>query len=379
MSDTFKKIRTRIWLFLNIAVVLWLLLGVLCMQVPPYKFWPAGFVAFSLPGALVLNFLFLVYWALRRSWYVALPLAVMVLGWSYYERLVPLGLVKELPPQDAKTLHVMSLNTHMFTAYEGKERRTAGVSTEMVDWVAGHPADVYCLQEFFSNPKSKEYNYNIINRIGTRHGKVEFFSAASSSRKHGDLGVAIFSKYPIVDKGVIHFSEKSSGNRAIWADLDMDGDTVRVYAAHLQSMSIKAEDIENTYTSIGTDEESFRREGRNLARRLRKGFIARGYQVEMLLEHFRNCPYPFVISGDYNDIPFSYTYNELAKELSNAFVKAGSGLGATYNGPLPFLRIDNQFYSEGLRAYEFETHYEMALSDHFPISAKYIVEPKEGE
>ncbi|WP_246000890.1 endonuclease/exonuclease/phosphatase family protein [Pontibacter diazotrophicus] len=379
VSDTFKKIRTRIWLILNIAVVLWVLLGVLCMQVPPYDFWPAGFIAFSLPGALVLNFLFLLYWALRRSWFLFLPLAVMVLGWTYYERLLPLGLVKELPPQDAKTLHVMSLNTHMFTAYHGKERLTAGVSSEMVDWVASHPADVYCLQEFYSNPNSKEYDFNIISRIGARYGKEHFFSAASSSSKHGDLGVAIFSKFPIVDKGVIHFSEKPSGNRAIWADLDMDGDTVRVYATHLQSMSIKAEDIENTYTAIGSDEESFKKEGRNVARRLRNGFVKRGYQVELLLEHFKTCPYPFVISGDYNDIPFSYTYNELAKELTNAFVEAGSGLGATYNGPLPFLRIDNQFYSDGLQAYEFETHYEMALSDHFPISAKYMLEPKEEE
>ena len=59
-----------------------MLAGVLCLQVPPQKFWPAGFVAFSLPGALVFNFFFLLYWALRRSWLLALPLAVLLLGWN---------------------------------------------------------------------------------------------------------------------------------------------------------------------------------------------------------------------------------------------------------------------------------------------------------
>jgi len=43
------------------------------------------------------------------------------------------------------------------------------------------------------------------------------------------------------------------------------------------------------------------------------------------------------------------------------------------------LRIDNQFYSPGLRAVSFETHYEMGLSDHFPISATYVLEPKAAE
>jgi endonuclease/exonuclease/phosphatase family metal-dependent hydrolase len=97
------------------------------------------------------------------------------------------------------------------------------------------------------------------------------------------------------------------------------------------------------------------------------------------LEHIRESPYPVIVCGDFNDTPFSYTYNELAKELKNAFVEAGSGIGATYNGPLPFLRIDNQFHSEELKAAGYETHYEMGLSDHFPISAKYVLKPNVRE
>ncbi len=370
MSGAFKKIRRKFWLILNIGVVFWMLMGLLCLQVPPYKFWPAGFLAFSLPGAMVLNFLFLLYWLFRRSWAVALPLAALALSWNYHARLFPINFGEEPVAKGANTLQVLSYNVHMFNAYGVLDGTSIEGSKEMIDWVATHPADVYCLQEFYTKRNSSVFN--TVSKIGTRYNKRRYFSVARVDREKGNFGIAIFSKYPIIDKGMISFSEVSSANRAVWADLNVKGDTVRIYAVHLQSMSIKAEDIENTYTSIG-DQSNFEKEGKNLARRLRKGFVARGHQVEKLLQHIRESPYDVIVTGDFNDIPFSYTYNEMAKELNNSFVVAGNGVGSTYNGPLPFLRIDNQFYSKGLRAYEFRTHHEMGFSDHFPISAKYVL------
>jgi endonuclease/exonuclease/phosphatase family metal-dependent hydrolase len=371
VAATFKKFRRRIWLTLNIVVVFWMLLGVLCLQVPPHKFWPAAFIAFSLPGALVLNFIFLIYWAIRGSWLVILPLAVMVLGWNFYARLIPINSEEEIQ-KEAKILNVLSFNTHVFNAYADRDGSEMQASMDMVDWVATFPADIICLQEFYSNRGSNIYN--TISKIGTRYDRQRFFSVSFVDRNKADIGIVIFSKYPIIDKGVIRFGE-SNHNRGIWTDINVKGDTIRVYTAHLQSMSIKSQDIENTYSAIG-NEVSFKREGKNLARRLKKGFVARGNQVELLLEHIRESPYPVIVCGDFNDTPFSYTYNELAKHLKNAFVEAGSGIGATYNGPIPFLRIDNQFFSESLKAYEFKTHYEMGMSDHFPVSAKYVLNPE---
>ena len=370
VAGTFKKIRRRIWLILNIGVVFWVLAGAFSMQVPPHEFWPAGFLAFSLPAALVLNFLFLLYWLLRGSWYLVLPLAVVVLGWNYYGRLLNMQLVTQEVPTEAKTLHVLSFNVHMFRAYKDDKDRDA--SEEMIEWIATHPADVYCLQEFYNDRESTVYN--AISKIGTRYDKYRYTSGVPRNRNQGEFGVAIFSRYPIVNQGEILFGQ-ASANRVAWVDVDVKGDTVRVYASHLQSMSIKQEDIENTYTAFGNQAE-MEREGRNLARRLRKGFIARGQQVEVLREHYTSSPYPVIVAGDFNDIPFSYTYQVLTGELINSFEVAGFGIGATYNGPLPFLRIDNQFYSDGLRVYGFETHHEMGLSDHYPISARYVLEPK---
>ncbi|MFT2010280.1 endonuclease/exonuclease/phosphatase family protein [Pontibacter sp. 13R65] len=360
-----------IWFILNVGVVLWLLAGVYCLQVPPYDYWPAGFIAFSLPGALVLNFLFCVYWLLRRSWLVLLPLSVIVLGWQYHTRFLALNFTNEEPADELKQVEVLSYNVHVFNAYDDRDGSELEASADMIEWVATHPADVFCLQEFYNSTKGSSV-YNTMSRIGQRYDKFRHFSIAHKDWNKAEIGIAIFSKYPIFNKGVIEFGE-TKHNRAIFADLNIKGDTVRVYSAHLQSMNIQAQDIENTYSSIG-NQDKMKREGRNLARRLRRGFIARGHQVELLYEHIAQSPYPVIVCGDFNDIPFSYTYQVLSKNLSNAFEEAGAGIGATYNGPIPFLRIDNQFYSEGLRAYQFRTYPEMGLSDHLPISAKYVLE-----
>jgi hypothetical protein len=195
VAGTFKKIRQRVWLILNILVVLWLLLGVLSMRVPPHEFWPAGFMAFSLPGALVLNFLFFIYWLLEASWYVFLPLAVIGLSWNHYGRLISISWEKELP-QGAKTLEVLSFNVHVFNAYDKIVEGVPRVSEEMVDWVATHPADVFCLQEFYSRVNSTEFNN--FNRIGKRYNRHVFASTYQGDRIKADLGIAIFSKYPIM-------------------------------------------------------------------------------------------------------------------------------------------------------------------------------------
>ena len=67
-------------------------------------------------------------------------------------------------------------------------------------------------------------------------------------------------------------------------------------------------------------------------------------------------------------------YQKLKKYLHSSFENGGRGFGFTFNGKMFFLRIDNQFYSEGITLSEFETHNSVKHTDHFPISADYSLE-----
>lgn len=95
----------------------------------------------------------------------------------------------------------------------------------------------------------------------------------------------------------------------------------------------------------------------------------RASQVKILSEHIKNSPYPVILAGDFNDVPYSYTYFTLKSILLNAFEEAGRGFGFTYNKVLFFLRIDNIFYDEAFEIRQFKTHREVDYSDHYPISA----------
>jgi len=75
-----------------------------------------------------------------------------------------------------------------------------------------------------------------------------------------------------------------------------------------------------------------------------------------------------LLAGDFNDTPSSFVHAEVSELLEDSFTKKGSGLGITYAGKLPLLRIDYIFGSKEFEVLEFETH-SILRSDHYPITA----------
>ena len=74
--------------------------------------------------------------------------------------------------------------------------------------------------------------------------------------------------------------------------------------------------------------------------RLKKAFIKRGEQVKILKADTEKCTIPYIIAGDFNDTPISYTVNTISAGMKNSFREKGSGFGVTYNGEFPNFQID---------------------------------------
>ena len=94
--------------------------------------------------------------------------------------------------------------------------------------------------------------------------------------------------------------------------------------------------------------------------------MQREEQANFIAEHIQNSPHPVLVCGDMNDTPNSYAYGQLAKSLKDAFREKGSGLGSTYAGLIPFLRIDYIFTSPNNLVEEFKV-VSNSTSDHYPI------------
>jgi endonuclease/exonuclease/phosphatase family metal-dependent hydrolase len=349
----------------------WLLVCVICINTPPAKFWPVGFIAMTLPAPLLLNLGFLFYWLFGKSVRVLLPIAVLFLAGGFYKRGFAINPFPASASPEDKTLAVLSFNVRIFNLYEHlRPDHRYDLSENSIAWVRNFPADVFCLQEFYNEPGNKIYNS--VEKIWKGNGKYAFVSKSLVNGIGGQFGLAIFSKYPIINKGTITFG-KLTQNHGMFVDLKMPEDTIRVYNFHLQSMSIEEKEIVDSYSS---ESQVKLQRVRQLSRRLKKGFQKRSAQIDTLVAHFRRSPYPVIIACDLNDTPYSYSYDKLDGLLNNAFTKAGNGFGSTYNGKLPFLRIDNQFCSDEFKVIDFDVHREVPYSDHFPVSAQYVLKRK---
>ena len=324
--------------------------------IPPDYVWLAGFIAYGIPLILIINVVVFVYKALKRQISAIYPLIILILGYSFLKDSFRIH-----RNDSTGDLKVISFNARIFNVYFNNGKDTSSVNM-MIDWINAQEADIICLQEFYNDPKSS--NFNTIKKIRDFSNYYYFHSPKVINRIGAEFGDIIFSKYPILRKGQILF-EKNSLNKVIYVDLKVGEDTIRVYNMHLQSMHIIEDELINS--------EDLQSGFKQLTSNLKNGFILRAGQIRVLKENLRECPYPILLCGDLNDLPYSYAYQELNSDLSNGFSEAGNGFGFTFNGKLFFLRIDNHFFSEELMIHTYKTHREMKCSDHFPVSATYSI------
>ncbi len=378
-----------LWRWLVGGASAWAALAALCTQVPPRWWWPTAFGALTLPAALALNVGLLLVLAFRRRASALLPLAVLVLGWGYVQR----GFALHPPPPDAPPAHsrsklptvgradsvpdplrVLSYNVRIFNYYKSLADPHYASSKAQIEWVAGQSADVICLQEYYNQIALwKPYPF-FQTTYAIARGRHRFVSVAYKV-KGQEFGLAIFSRFPIVRRGTISFGRLTQ-NHAQWADVcrparaGRPADTLRVYNVHFQSMSLdEGAIVATTRRRAWLDAAGLR-----LLRRFRDGAVRRSRQADTVMAHVAACRLPVVVCGDFNDVPYSYTYSAFNNSLTNTHQYLGAGLGTTYHGRLPLLRIDNQFSTPGrLEPVWVKVHDEITFSDHYPLEAVYRV------
>lgn len=372
-------------------MLLGLLLSVATERVPGGQLALAPLLALTVPLWLAGTALLALGWALRARRIALLPLAALALAWPQVQRGLPLHwaglrarasgyatgpLARPAPP---RSLRLLSANVRIFNVYSHLRRADPAAPAKAMAWLAASPADVLCLQEFYQEPagtRSADGDlFRVGEKLGENVGRQAFISKSLTNSAGAQFGIAIFSRLPIVGRGEIAFGRLSQ-NHAMWVDVAGPGrgDTVRIFNAHLQSMSIDEGDL----VAAGSSKAGLRRKGRGLLGRFARGAAARAWQADTLLAHIGRSPYPVLLAGDCNDLPYSYSYNRLAGPLQNAWATVGFGPGNTYHGHLPpLLRIDQQFAGPQWQVLACRVHSEIPYSDHFPVEALYQLKPRQ--
>ena len=230
--------------------------------------------------------------------------------------------------------------------------------------------DIICFQEFYTDDEdfhnaeylrdSLGYKYQYLHTTYDRWYK----NTEQMKWHHLIWGLAVFSRYQIIDTGVVRFDERG-GNQCIYADINVNGKTLRVYDTHLQSMHLGYDDYD-TIEELSENQNTNWYRIRNIIRKMKRAYIKRADQALAVHEHMSQYQGRKIVCGDFNDSPVSYSYQTIRSGLQDAFIQRGKGFGQSFDTKLGFFRIDFVLPDPSIQINSYRSIHK-ALSDHFPV------------
>ncbi|GAB3920384.1 endonuclease/exonuclease/phosphatase family protein [Mucilaginibacter myungsuensis] len=350
-------------LWLNWGAVIALIIGYFAPVTDPRTFWPVAFFGLAYPPILLANALFVVYWLFRSNKWALLSAIGILAGWNILNNNIGFRMpVRTVNRSDSSVLRVMNYNVHNFKKYG--ENNDGSTRHEILEIIAHEQPDVIGIQEFFSRKRGE---YAMIDSVKKRLKTDHYYYVPFMGTKDDGIGIAVFSKYPIVNKGILWLSgrEAEGSNNCLYVDLKRPDTTLRVYTVHLQSIRFDPEDYQYL-SGVSKEGKADVESSRRIGAKLKRAFLKRSEQVAEMRRKMAESPYPYIVMGDFNDTPSSYAVNQMANGLKNAFREKGSGLGRTYNGDFPNYQID---YIMASKHFDVLTYgvIRKKLSDHYPI------------
>lgn len=316
-----------------------------------------GVLGLLFPVFLGLQLLFTGYWLFRGKRFAIASTLILLVGWGHFAALMQFG---GSDVQDKSDLRVMSFNIHSWRNFENGE--TEQTRSEIAAFINEMQPDLMFLQE--------DIKVNEWSALPFKYHEHSY------SQTKSPLGYSFFSNYPIQQTEYVRFTERRGHYTGFfWADINVDGKTIRAVNVHLVNTSLAPE----KYQSLsGQDQaeltsEQLEKEGLDIYRRLTASYRIRGAQALELAAFVEDSPYPVILCGDFNDTPTSFSYHQISSVLTDAFVENGTGTGDSFNKiPMMPLRIDYIFASEEFTNVAFSTYNKM-WSDHKPVIADFTL------
>lgn len=331
----------RILFLINSFLAFALIFSLFLPWLAPQDFGAITVLSLLTPVFIMLNVAFLIYWILSGFKKQLLqPFVVLVL--AYF--LLPAYYIFDqndtvIPPKN--NLSVLTYNVRKLNQYKWLE--IDSIPDKIESLINSETPDIVLLQEYTKTDNfdlDYPYSYNHYNKRG--NNKVQ-------------TGLAIFSKYPIINKAALKVVKYNSS--IIYADIVKSKDTVRIYNFHLESLGIDP----------GKEYYGYEK-SKNILKRLRNSFKTQQKEIESLQESIKNCNYPIIMGGDMNNTAFSWSYKNLKDGFTDTFSEMGDGFGATYKLKGFPLRIDYIFTDDSMVVVSHK-NYDIGLSDHYPIMA----------
>lgn len=288
------------------------------------------------PLVIIFNFFLFINWFFRKKIWIIIPLVSLVINYNHICMIIGVNFSDSSTPELSQNrLTVSSFNVNYFS-YK-REINAPGVANLMRD----NGVDLLAFQEF---EPTVYFNVNELK------GEFDFLPYSAINIDDKDIGMAIFSKYPILRSKKINF--ENSANGTLWADVDINGDTVRIINNHFQTTGYYSTYVNGVSTIISS---------------MAVNFVKRAEQAKYIRSFIDTTKYPTIVCGDFNDTPLSFVYGTvLGQDLKDSFNSSKFQLGGTFFRTIGLLRIDYIFHSNFFNPVTFY-NIPTSLSDHRPI------------
>lgn len=367
MAANYKRFTKILFIVLNGLAAILFLLACLAPYLNPQKWWPVSLLALGFGFLMVTLLSFIFFWLVFKPLYLFISVVPLLLGWKaitvFFAFHNP-GKFNYEKPRDV--LRVAHWNVGRFTEWRRNNNKGSRTRMKMMDLIKEQNADVICMQEFFHSTDSVYYD-NLTYIMKELNYPYYYFSWDGDGDRQW-VGQVIFSRYPMIDTAMIRYPPPSLPEALLRADIVFNGDTIRLYTTHLQSVQFKKQDFESIDRIKNTD-DGMVEDSKNIFSKLKRAFSRRYIQSNLVRDVIASSPYPYILTGDFNDVPNSYTYFTIRNEkLQDAFLETGLGVGRTYTYIAPTLRIDYIFTTKDFSVRQFNRIIKN-YSDHYMLVA----------
>jgi endonuclease/exonuclease/phosphatase family metal-dependent hydrolase len=369
----FRNFTKKSLVIINVLLAVALIVGCNAKYFNPETFWFVGFITIAAPYLFISIFAFIFFWLFAKKKFALISTITILLLWK------PLGHIFKFRPnsdfeisKQNNAVRVMSWNVEQFQILEHK--KNPALKQDMFNLINEYNPDIACFQEMVASnayPKAINYMPDMVNALNLKNYYFSYNELDNFDDNH-HFGRVIFSKYPIINRKTINFSNRSYENCFQYVDVIKETDTVRVFNVHLQSLRFSNEN--KAYIDDATNKQKINiDQSKSVLTKLKSAFLKRKIQADAIHAEIEKSIYPVIVCGDFNDVPNSYAYSTIGDNLQNAFTKKGSGVSRTFTGISPTLRIDNIFADKQFDIVQY-TRVKDKISDHYPLISDMVLE-----
>lgn len=364
-----RKIIKSALILLNSLFVISYLLGFVAQFIPPDKFLPPAYFGTIFPIALTINILFLILWAIFRCWKnVILLMLMFIFTFSSIKETFICPMSRPKIPANFETVKLISYNVSTF----GQAKHFY----EIYNFIKKESPDIVCMQEYGYYNRSEISEKNVSAAFDSIYPYHHVWYKKSNSYR--GWGIAVYSKYPIVNKEPIQY--KSKINLSISSDIVICNDTIRLITNHLESnrLTMKMRNEYDGLTNNFSSKEAINITG-NISNKMSVAFKIRAHQARIIRKIINESPYPVVVCGDFNDVPQSFAYHRIKGNLQDIDTKAGKcGYHYTFRESKMLVDIDHVMIPEDFIPISFQIK-RINYSDHYPVIAYWAMPKRQLE